>query len=96
MDDPQCSSISSVVEMSWCMQVENSVSKKDLSNTRRSFSPSLQIRHCGVTHRLKKKYIRHGNDAVYLLRSSLFKVFSTLVIFLKTEVWLSRAWSFLS
>ena len=37
MVEPQCSSILSVEEANWLMQVDNSVSKKDLSNTRRLF-----------------------------------------------------------
>ena len=35
MSEPQCNSISSIVEANWLMQAENAVSRKYPSNTRR-------------------------------------------------------------
>ena len=68
MADPQCSSISSVVEANWFMQEENGVSKKYPSNKRWSFFPSLQIRPCGERQKLEKNLrIRKTRDYLFFL-----------------------------
>ena len=73
------------------MKVENGVSKKDLSKTRRSLLPSLQIKPCGVRCRSGESFsIQHGNSAKRLLRSSLFTVDSTFSMLLETEAWLPQ------
>ena len=74
------------------MQVENGVSKKDLSKTRQSLLPSLQIRPCSVRHRSgKNRSSQHGNAATHLLRSSLFRVDFTFGMMFATEVKLTQA-----
>ena len=75
------------------MQVEKCFSKKDLSNERRLFLPSLNIRSCRIRQKSGKKWsTQHGNAAMNLLLSSLFKAVSTFVMFLKMEGWLSQKW----
>ena len=82
---PQCSSIVSVVEAKFLMQVDNGISRKDPSNKRQSFFPSLQIKPCGIRFKSGKNLLSYrGNAAKCLLRSSLLSVVSTLVIFLET------------
>ena len=86
---PQCSSISSVFDANLLKQVENGISKKDPSKTRRSVLPSLQIKPCGERHRSWKNFSsQHGNIDVHVSRSSLFRVYSTFGILFDTEAWL--------
>ena len=74
-------------EVKALMQMEKGVSINDLSNTRRSFLPSLQTRSCGVRNRSGKKCSNQNEKvATCLLHSSLFKVFSTFVRLLLTKV----------
>ena len=94
MADQQCSSVSSMTEANWFTQVENGVPKKDPSNKRQSFFPSLQIRPCGVRHKSEKNFSSQcGNATTRLLRSSLLKVASTLVVFLEMEAWSPHTWA---
>ena len=75
-----------IADPNWLMQGDNGVSRKDPSNARRCFSPSLKIKPFGVTCESGKNLsIQHGNTSVHLLRSSLVRVVSTLVVFLETE-----------
>ena len=82
MADPQCDTISAVVEENWLMQAENGVRRKDPSIKRRSFLSSLQIKLGGVRHEYGNTFSsQYGNAAACLLCSSLFRVVSTLVFF---------------
>ena len=63
---PQCSSISSDVDENWLMQVDDGVSKKDLSKTRQSVLPSLQINPCELRYKSGNNCSsQHGNTATY-------------------------------
>ena len=96
MSEPQCSSMSSVVEASFLMQVENSVSRKDPSNARRSILHSLQIRSCGLRCKSGMNFSsQNRNAATFLLLSSLFTVVSNLVISLEMDEWLPQERDFL-
>ena len=69
------------------MQVDNSVSRKDMLNTRRYFLPSLKMRPCGMRHKSgKKRYRQNRSAAMFLLCSSFLEVVSTLFMFLETGV----------
>ena len=57
MANPQCSSISSVVEAIFFMNEENGESRKDPSNTKLSFLLYLQIKPCGVRHKSWKNLL---------------------------------------
>ena len=71
--------MSSPVEVTSSTQAENGVCEKDPSKTMLSFSPSFQLKHCGVMSRFRKKRSNQQGKAVtHLFRSSLFKVVSTL------------------
>ena len=68
------------------MQVDKGVSKNYVSNERRSFFPSLQVRHCGMRHKSGKTHSsKHGNASTRFLHSSLFKLVYTFVMFLEME-----------
>ena len=91
MADAQCSSISYMIEANWSMQAENIISRKDLSNRDVFFLPYLQIKPCSVRHESGKNLSsQHGNSAACLLRSSLLRLVSTLVMFLESEAWLQQ------
>ena len=75
-----------MVEGNWSMQAEHGVFRKDPSNTRRSFFPSLHAKTFGVRCKSGKNISsQHGNATTHLLRSSLFRVVSNLVVCLETE-----------
>ena len=86
MDVPKCNSISSDIDANWLTQAENGVSRKGPSKTRRSFLNSLQIKPCGMRCKSRNKFsIQNGNATAHLLRYSLFRIVSTLVMLLETE-----------
>ena len=69
-------------------RAEKGVCEKELSKTRRSFLPYLQIRPCGVRNRFgENRSNQKGNSVAHLLRSFLFKLVSTLGRCLATEAW---------
>ena len=69
------------------MQMENGVSKKDASKTRRSILPYLKMRIYGASHRSGKNFSsQHGNTTMSLLRSSLLRVDSTFGMLFATGV----------
>ena len=75
-----------MIEENLLMKVENGVSRKDLSNSRRSFFPSLIIKPCGVRYNSGNIFSsQRGNDVVFFLHLSLLRVVSDLVIFLEME-----------
>ena len=81
--------IYSFVEVKALIHVKKGVSMNDPYKTRRSFSPSLHIKPCGVRNESGKKCSsQQENAATCLLRSFLFKTCSTLDRFLLTEAWL--------
>ena len=92
MPVPRCSSISSEVDENWLMQVDNGVSKKDPSKTRRSLLAPFQTKPCGVRHESGKNfYSQNGNASTHFLRSSFLMMFSTFAIMLETDEWLPQA-----
>ena len=71
-----------MVEANCLMQVVTGLSRKYLSNARRLFFPSLQIKPCGVRYKSGKNlFSQNGNIAVHLLRSSLIRIVSIFVFF---------------
>ena len=77
------------------MQVENGVSKKDPSKTRRSLLPSMQMRTCGVKHGSEKNCsIQNRNTSTCLLCSSFFRVDSSFGMLFATKACLPQAWFF--
>ena len=72
--------------------MENGVSKKDPSKTRRSFFPSLKIRPCSARHSSGNNCSsHHGNTATHFLYSTLFRVDSTVGTLLATDACLPYA-----
>ena len=86
MADPKCSSISSIAEVNWFIQMENGISKKDLSKRDDRFC-LFQIRPCGMTRKSGGNSSQSVNAAVCLSHSSFFKVVFALVVFLETDAW---------